>query len=1060
MAVLTTKHKVDLVKDFIDTVESSENSYYCFVGKATPWLDANGNIDETNVIPASDSIAQTEQEIYKNIVYGKRISNSDVSYMIVRYNWNNGDTYFQYDNEDDSLYNKQFYVITDTNDVYKCIYNGYSPSYPNGTPSIFKPSINQTSGNFQTPDGYIWKYMYTCNSSDYSNFQTPNFIPISENLDVKNNAIPGTIDNLVLLNTGNNYQVYETGFLNSVVNNYVVKLNANSSSIDNYYTGSSIYLKAGAGAGQIRKVSNYEGDTKILSVTPSFEYNENLKLSNINGTFSKGLLISQNTHNITYLYKSGYFNENDVLIQSDTAAQGIIRRANTTAFVLENVSNTNFSLDYTVFNSAYSAEQKTGTVNITNNSVYINSAVATTFTTDYSSGNYIRVGENANNNIRRIVSVNTTVIQVDSPFYQTIISANNYMVNNAITIDSITRHNSQGSIVFTNLNSAELVYSNVTPEGKSFIIGETVSIVDAANTSQNSNGIISFSNSSTIILTDVKGNINQDLYLYGLSSQTKAYINSNDSYPNITVDTIEGNFYTGVGITAFYANGVAGSNAMVVSNYTTPSELTEYIISPSVNIEGDGNGALAYCRVDLSENNSNRGITSIILIDGGKNYTRANVSISANTLYGTGSIVKPQISPVNGHGSNVYSELIASYCGISKKFGTAINEGYNLPMYGSYRNVGIIKNPEIEDAIFEINNFDRVKLKIANTSGTFESGEIAVQTSSNSAGVVVYSNTTFLELKNVKGTFLNDSSNTGNTSTAIYGWTSGANTYCTNTSITYFTVSENNETILDASTGAKSRITQVISNTMIRVSNVVGVFLDNDYIYEAASNTYANVSNIFTSNGTLNSTSNFGLKFNQTARLTLSSNTNPFELYEYVTQDVTFATGRVISNIDEIDIIYNTAAAWAVGDIIINSTTGSNAVVSYANTTSQYLKLTAINNTGFNQTTNRPFNSGDTIRNLSSTKTSTINTIYNVLVLDDVNQIVSSNTTSFIGNFQIGSYTIVGNTSGSVATVTLPNSIKPPTFVRESGEVIYLENISKFDKSPSSTEQVKLIIKF
>jgi hypothetical protein len=1059
MAVLTTNHKVQLVNTFIASVEDSKNSYYCFVGKAEPWLNANGDVDESNVAIAVDSVNQNEQIVYTNMVYGKRISNSDVIQMTKRYNWTNNTVYSRYDNNDSELYTKNFYVITDTNDVYKCIHNGFSPSYPNGVPSVVKPTVRQTSGNFQTSDGYIWKYMFTCESTDYTKFQTANYIPVTPNTEVKTNAIPGTIDFITLQNAGNNYQIYQEGFLNGVVNNYVVQLPSNSSVTDNIYVGSSIYLKAGSGAGQIREISSYSGYTKQLGVTPPFNYYENLKLSNTNGTFELGSLVSQNTSSVTYLYQTGYFNLNDTLIQSDTAAHLKIRQANTTTMLLEKLNATGLVSNTPIFNTFESHEQKTGTVNITNNSIYVNNAVATAFATDYAVNDYIRVGPNANNNIRRVTAVNSTVITVNEPFYQTLLSANNYYVNNAISIDSITNHTATGSITFRNLTSAQLTYSNVTPAGQTFVIGELIDIVDGANTSQGANGIVSFSNASTLILTDVGGSITANYYVYGMTSRISAYINSVDSRPNITVDTITGGFYTGVGLTTLYANGAPSGNAFVVSKEYSPNERTEYIISPKVNIQGDGNGALAYCTVDLSSNNPNRGITSLVLIDGGKNYTRADISISANTLYGNGAVVEAQISPVHGHGHNSYQELAAVYCGISKKFDTGANEGYNLPMYGSYRTVGVIKNPEIEDVVFDIENFDRVKLTIANTSGTFVNNEVVIQSTSNSAGVVVYANSTYVELKNVKGTFIS-SSNTANASSIIYGWTSNANAHITAANVSYFTVSNTSETIIDSSTGASAKITQVISNSQIRISNVVGSFLDNDYIYEAASNSYANISAIYTSNGNVDSTTTFGLKFNQTVRMTLASNTKPFELYEYVTQDVTFATGRVISKIDELDVYYNAAAAWAVGDVIINETTGSNAIVTYANTTSKYLKLSAVNNSGFNETTNRPFNNGDTIKNSSNTKNSTINTVYNVLILDDVNRIVSTNTTPFLGKFQVGAYEVTGNTSDAVATVNLADSIKQPDFVRESGEVIYLENISKFDKTPSSTEQLKLIIKF
>ena len=84
-----------------------------------------------------------------------------------------------------------------------------------------------------------------------------------------------------------------------------------------------------------------------------------------------------------------------------------------------------------------------------------------------------------------------------------------------------------------------------------------------------------------------------------------------------------------------------------------------------------------------------------------------------------------------------------------------------------------------------------------------------------------------------------------------------------------------------------------------------------------------------------------------------------------------------------------------------------------------------------------------------------------MLVLSDINRINSPNTTPFLGKFQIsGNNAIIGNTSGAEGFVTLSDSIKLPDLVRNSGKVIYLENLSKFDKSPNSTEQIKLIIKF
>ena len=1053
MAILTINHKINSVNNFINSIKDSRNSYYCYVGKADPWLNSNGQIDETAVPVANGSVEQIEHDIYRDMIFAKLLTNTDVSYMTKRYDWANGAIYSGYDAENANIYFDQSYVVTDTNDVYKCIFNGNSPLNPNGVPSTIKPSVNQTIGNFQTSDGYIWKYMYTCDPSIYTNFQTSNYIPVTPNNEVIGNSVPGSIDVLQLENAGNNYQVFEEGFLKSYVNNYVVELPSISSPYDNYYTDSSIYLKAGSGAGQIRTISSYDGLNKLLAVHPPFNLYENLKLSNINGMITEGDLITQKISFVTFIYKTGTYNDGDLLVQSDSSAFGAIRISNSTVFTIENLSNTDFTLDHPVYNTSYSHTQKNGKVNITANGTYVNAVSGTNFTSDYSVGQYIRVGETSNTNIRRITSVNSTVITVSHAFSNTITTANNYLVNTAFSVDSITKRESLGSVIYTNLNSAEVTYSNVVPVSSKFILGETVVLVDGANTNQGANGTVSFYDEDNIILSDVQGTISANLYLYGLSSQTKAYIDSNDSYPNITVDTVEGGFYSGVNITVRYANGVPTANANIVTKYSSPNELTEYIISPKVNIDGDGYGALAYCTVDLSGNNPARGITTINLIDSGREYTYANVYITANNLYGNGAIVKAQISPVNGHGSEPYVELGAIYAGVSKKLDTAANESYKFPLYGSYRKVGIIENPLIEDAIFNVTDFDRSELVIDTVSGSFATNEILYQSSSNAAGIVVFANTTYIELKNTKGTFV--------ASDDVYGLSSDATANCVSFTTKYFQLAANLAALSEITPGGTAQINQKISNTQIRVTDVVGNFETGDYIYEPSTNAYATISSIYISNGTIDASSTFGRRINQTARITLSSNTKPFEQFEYVNQEITQAYGMVVSANDEIDVVYDAVPAsnFTVGEVLYNTTTMSNAVIIAANSVSKYLKLSAVYNTGYNDTTNRPFNVGDSIQTLGGVKVSNINSVYNVLILSDVGYQTNS-TYSYGGNFQIGNYQITGNVSGAVATVTLTGSITLPEFKHNSGKVIYAENISKFDVDPTSTEQVKLIIKF
>ena len=1064
MAVLTNFHKVNLVNSFIKELEANTNSYYVFVGKPDPWRDVNGFIDETAIPPANNSITQINQLIYHDIVFGKKIFAEDVIAMAKRNDWKSGVVYARYDNDDPDLVNKNYYVITDVNEVYKCINNGVSAQTPNGVPSIVKPTITQTSGTFQTSDGYIWKYMFTVGASEYSKFHTKEYFPITPNNAVIENVVPGTIDDIDIISGGKNYQIYVEGVLNSFVNNFVVQLPSNTSPVSNVYNGSSIYLKSGFGAGQTRKVSQWDAANRLLAVSNAFSYYENLKLANTYGTFMTGLIGYQKVASITYYNDKGFINLRDLLIQTDTQASGYIWAANTTTVRLDVQSNTEFINSYPIFNAAYSAVKKNGKVDVdlSSNALHIIANTATSFTTDFAVGDYIRVGENANTNMRRVSAVNSSVIVVETPFAANVIFANCYSVNSAFTVESISTLTSRGEVVYVNINSAEIRYSNTTPQNRGFLLGESVILVDETNTSQGANGTVSYANSSTLILSNVQGPITANLYLLGVSSKVKAYIQSNLNYPNITIEMINGAFRSGMPVYLRTANNINIANAYVISKYTSPNDQTEFVIGPTVRVEGDGNGALAYAVVDLSSNNASRSITDIKIVSPGQGYTVANVFITANNLYGTGAVAKAVISPVKGHGYDPYSELACSFVGISKKLETGVSEGFQIPTYGSYRQIGIMKNPLIEDAIFTVENLDSVSLTIANTNGvTFERDEIVVQPASNSAGVVNFANSTKVELRNVRGTFNQDANNFANSSTVIYGWKTNANAYVTIANTKFFTLPSALEDVLEINSGGGSgKLNQVITNTSIRLTEVKGSFDLGDRIYEPTTNAYANIIAIYASNGTVNAGASFGRRFNQTARLALTSNTIPFVLYEYVYQEITGAEGRIISTNDEVDINYIDPTNFAVGDQILNINTGATGYITHINANNQYLRVASVTTDGFDGVINKSFKAGDHFSTADGTKIAIANNVFSVLVLDDVISINNANTTAYLGKFQIGSYQVIGKTSGAVGTIQLSNAVRYPDLIRESGEVLYLENLSKFDRTAESTEQLKIVVKF
>ena len=174
MAVLTIHHYLDIIDSFIKDVEASSSTYYMFVGKPDPWLNPAGQADDsanniTSFHAANASVYQHESSIYRDMVFGKLITPSDIEYLAPRINWTANTVYDQYDQLDPDLYSKNFYVVTDNMDVFKVIDNGL------GSASTIKPSLLSQTGTFETSDGYTWKYMYTIDVNSNTKFTTTNF---------------------------------------------------------------------------------------------------------------------------------------------------------------------------------------------------------------------------------------------------------------------------------------------------------------------------------------------------------------------------------------------------------------------------------------------------------------------------------------------------------------------------------------------------------------------------------------------------------------------------------------------------------------------------------------------------------------------------------------------------------------------------------------------------------------------------------------------------------------------------------------------------------------------
>ena len=200
-SLVTSKFRVHNAQQFAEAFSETSNTVmYLFIGKNTTF--PNDNSPPTPV----NSTANIEYTPWRDMYAAKRITTSDVTHAIDRYDWTSGTVYDQYDDQDTDLLEDDFYVMTDEYNVYKCLFNA------SATASTTKPTGVSTSP-FTTADGYIWKYMYTVTTAKALKFLTNDYIPVQtlasdggeDQWDVQTAAVDGGIHVVKVTAGGSGY---------------------------------------------------------------------------------------------------------------------------------------------------------------------------------------------------------------------------------------------------------------------------------------------------------------------------------------------------------------------------------------------------------------------------------------------------------------------------------------------------------------------------------------------------------------------------------------------------------------------------------------------------------------------------------------------------------------------------------------------------------------------------------------------------------------------------------------------------------------------------------------
>jgi hypothetical protein len=259
----TNSYKLNNAMRLQQDISSNGEFFYLFTSDFS-------NHANTELQPIYDNTAQTYSKIYKDMIFGKRISANSVALAIVNVPWTSNTTYAKYDDISYTLATDPFYAITNEGSYYhvwKCIDNN------NGSPSSIQPQIAYVSGantvTFQTSDRYRWKYMTSVDNSTVAKFAVgSSYFPVVANAAITAAAVPGSIDMINVDEGGKGYNNYVSGALHTAdiyVNGTKTWFNISNNQVvttNNFYTGCMFLITSGPAKGQYRTVTNYVANSQ------------------------------------------------------------------------------------------------------------------------------------------------------------------------------------------------------------------------------------------------------------------------------------------------------------------------------------------------------------------------------------------------------------------------------------------------------------------------------------------------------------------------------------------------------------------------------------------------------------------------------------------------------------------------------------------------------------------------------------------------------------------------------------------------------------------------------
>ena len=201
-AIVTDQFRILNAGNFVDSVTSSSNSYYVFVGLSNPAVVGYGRTTDwdTNTPNPTDNF-DYQSFVGDNMSFGKKVTSANVRRLARRIDWTRGTKYEMYRHDysltnlspttkSSRLYDANYYVMNSEYKVYTCLDNGSSGINTTGNASVDEPTFTDLEPSIagSSGDGYTWKYLFTVTPSDIIKFDSTEYIALPSDWDTSANS--------------------------------------------------------------------------------------------------------------------------------------------------------------------------------------------------------------------------------------------------------------------------------------------------------------------------------------------------------------------------------------------------------------------------------------------------------------------------------------------------------------------------------------------------------------------------------------------------------------------------------------------------------------------------------------------------------------------------------------------------------------------------------------------------------------------------------------------------------------------------------------------------------